>query len=597
MLRQLGEKGIIRQVALLFFVGILLTGLVTFMVQRALADGQVKEHMKRIAAANSVEVVMAIKEFPAYDWLIHYWYDNYETLDIEYDASYEKGTKTEEKCRILSDHVPDVEFKYLTEEELETYSPEDQKLYAEIAYSWLITRLDQIKMTNGIDYLFGVVTEPPYDHQFFLFSAADEGSVRGTNYEEVYPIGVQVDVSAIQREAMNNAVKNTSYLAYAGEYMDYYSLFDSDDGKSLLIGMTFSLNDINSSISNQTYKGLYTAVFNQLFMAFICLLLIFFYVLRPLKEIIGYIRGYTETKDSKEIASRLMKVRPDNEIGQLSCDLETLAEEMDKYHNEIESISAERERINTELGLASRIQAATLPSKFPAFPERKEFDIFASMDPAREVGGDFYDFYMIDEDHLAVVIADVSGKGIPAALFMMVSKIMIENQAKSGKSPSQVIRDVNEAICSNNKEEMFVTVWLGILEISTGKLTYTNAGHEYAAVKNGKGRFDIIKERHGFIVGGMSGINYRESTITLEPGSRVFIYTDGVPEATRGDSAMFGLNRMLDTLNEDPDCDPETAVKNMKAAVNEFVGDAEQFDDLTVLCLSYEGPEKGESHE
>ena len=327
-------------------------------------------------------------------------------------------------------------------------------------------------------------------------------------------------------------------------------------------------------------------------MALICLLLLFYWVLKPLKEVIENIQLYKENKNSKEIAANLSNVNPRNEIGQLSKDLTSLAEEMDNYHIQIESITAEKERISTELELASRIQAATLPSKFPAFPERKEFDVFASMTPAKEVGGDFYDFYLIDDDHIAIVMADVSGKGVPAALFMMVSKILLENHAKQGKSPSQIITDVNNAICSNNREEMFVTVWLGILEISTGRLTYTNAGHEYPAIRQGDGSFEIMKERHGFIVGGMGGVNYREGEMTLKPGSRIFLYTDGVPEATAADKSMFGMERMEETLNNIKDDSPEGIVSGIKDAVAEFVGEAEQFDDLTVLCLSYEGPEK-----
>ena len=258
---------------------------------------------------------------------------------------------------------------------------------------------------------------------------------------------------------------------------------------------------------------------------------------------------------------------------------------MDKQRNLTESTA----RIGTELNLAKRIQADMLPNLFPAFPERDEFDLYASMDPAKEVGGDFYDFFMIDEDHLGMVIADVSGKGIPAAMFMMFSKNIIANNAMLGKLPAKALEDANNSICKNNSEEMFVTVWLGILEISTGHVVAANAGHEYPAIKSADGGFELFKDKHGLVVGGMEGLRYREYELQLEPGSKIFVYTDGVPEATNADEEMFGTDRMIEALNTDPGAAPKQILKNVRSAVDDFVKDAEQFDDLTMLCLEYRG--------
>lgn len=250
----------------------------------------------------------------------------------------------------------------------------------------------------------------------------------------------------------------------------------------------------------------------------------------------------------------------------------------------------ETARIESELNLATRIQAAMLPSAFPAFPDRTDFDIYGSMDPAREVGGDFFDFFFVDDDHLCMIIADVSGKGIPAALFMMASKIILANNAKSGKSPAQILMDTNAAICSNNREEMFVTVWLGILELSTGRLTASNAGHEFPVLKKPDGSFELLRGKHGLVIGAMEGTQYREYTLSMEPGSKMFVYTDGLPEATDAGNGMFGMERMLAALNTAPEASPEQILKNVRAAVDRFVKDAEQFDDLTMLCFEYKGP-------
>ncbi len=209
------------------------------------------------------------------------------------------------------------------------------------------------------------------------------------------------------------------------------------------------------------------------------------------------------------------------------------------------------------------------------------------MDPAEEGGGDFYDFFLVDDDHLCMIMADVSGKGVPAALFMMASKIILDNNAMMGKTPAQILADTNAAICFNNREEMFVTVWIGILELSTGKLTAANAGHEYPVLRQPDGKFELFKDKHGFVIGGMDGMKYKDYELILEPGARVFLYTDGVPEATNAENALFGTERMIDALNRKLDAAPDEILKSVRAAVDDFVKDAEQFDDLTMLCLEY----------
>ena len=257
----------------------------------------------------------------------------------------------------------------------------------------------------------------------------------------------------------------------------------------------------------------------------------------------------------------------------------------EKKHRE----EAERQRISEELALGAQIQKGMLPSDFRAFSERSDFDIYASMTPAKEVGGDFYDIFLVDDDHLYMAIADVSGKGVPAALFMMASKIVPKYNAKMSSSPAQILKDTNDAICANNKQEMFVTVWIGILEISTGKLTACNAGHEYPVMKKPDGEFELIKDPHCFVVGGMENMTYREYELMLSPGTKLFLYTDGLPEATDAENELYGTERMLKALNREPDADPRKLLKNISADVDLFVKEAEQFDDLTMFCLEYKG--------
>ncbi len=274
-----------------------------------------------------------------------------------------------------------------------------------------------------------------------------------------------------------------------------------------------------------------------------------------------------------------------NEISGIGYAVDKMETDMLNYIENLTAITSEKERIGAELSIASTIQENSIPNLFPAFPHRKDFDIFASMTPAKEVGGDFYNFFLVDNDHLAMIIADVSGKGIPAALFMMVINILISDRTHMGGTPAEILTFVNDNICEHNKADMFVTVWLGILEVSTGKIIASNAGHDDPVVyRKGKG-FEVVKKPHSLVVGAMQGVKYKDFEIQLEEGDKVFLYTDGLPEATDKDNNMFGVDGMLGALNQYKDESPEDIIFGVKKNVDAFVAEAPQFDDLTMMCI------------
>jgi len=247
-------------------------------------------------------------------------------------------------------------------------------------------------------------------------------------------------------------------------------------------------------------------------------------------------------------------------------------------------------RISTELDLATAIQNNVIPHTFPAFPEREEFDLYASMDPAKEVGGDFYDFFAIDEKHLGLVIADVSGKGIPAALFMMISKVLIKNRAEMVSSPAKVLELVNRQLCENNQAEMFVTVWFGILNTETGLITAANAGHEYPVIKRAGGSFELFRDRHGFVLGGLDDVRFRDYEIQLDKGDVLFLHTDGVPEANNPEEKLFGMEAMLASLNSaDGGSGCRELLGTLRRDLDAFTRNAPQFDDITMLALKFNG--------
>ena len=323
------------------------------------------------------------------------------------------------------------------------------------------------------------------------------------------------------------------------------------------------------------------------------------HLVEPINEIAGAAKRYVSDKREGVAATdyfTMLNIRTGDELENLSLVMADMERDLSEYTENLIRATAERERIGTELSLATRIQADFLPNCFPAFPDRKDFDIYASMRPAKEVGGDFYDFFLVDDDHLALVMADVSGKGVPAALFMMVSKILVKNHLTSGLSPAQTLELFNRQICSNNQEEMFVTLWLGVLDLTTGCLTAANAGHERPVLKMPDGDFAVIKDPHGFVVGGLEGMKYRNYEMQMDPDAKLFLYTDGVPEAMNGNGTLFGTQRMVQALQRTQDSSPEEILAAVDAAVSDFAADAPQFDDLTMLCVHYLGrnEKKGE---
>ena len=333
--------------------------------------------------------------------------------------------------------------------------------------------------------------------------------------------------------------------------------------------------------------------------SFNILLYLFIYLkaVRPLTQINNGMLEYIRTKDSAKAEENMGKIRETNEIGLLADNFSALTREIDRYTAENLDLTRERQRVSTELELAARIQADSLSTDFP---ERPEFSMFALMDPAKEVGGDFYDFFFTDENHLGLVIADVSGKGVPAALFMMMAKNMIRNYALAGLSPGEVMNRTNESLCENNKNGMFLTAWFGLLDLRTGRVAASNAGHEYPMLREADAPFELFREKHNIPLGIARLKPYMEYEFSLQKGGTLFLYTDGAAEATDAEDQLFGTDRMLEALNREPDAEPEKLTENMKEAIHQFVGDAPQFDDTTMLCIKLkrtaeEGPRKTES--
>lgn len=385
----------------------------------------------------------------------------------------------------------------------------------------------------------------------------------------------------------------TNYEEYGWLCSTCVPVYDKD---GTVIAQSFV--DISmQSVMNDCHKYLERLLF---IMGIITILLVVFYiwivdksVIMPINKVSTAAKNYMSQSDQEmqhnESYFKQLEIHTGDEIENLAQAMSMMEESINSYIDNLTKITAEKERIGAELSLATEIQASYLPNIFPPFPERTEFTLFASMRPAKEVGGDFYDFFLIDEDHLGLVIADVSGKGVPAALFMMISKTLIKNQAQFEQSPGKVLANVNKQLCENNEADMFVTVWLGILEISTGVLKTASAGHEYPAICRAEGNFELFKDKHGMPLGAFPGVKYREEEILLHKEDIIFVYTDGVAEATNPSEELFGTERMLETLNYCKEKDCEGIIHGIQKSIDTFVGEAPQFDDITMLVLKMNG--------
>ena len=463
---------------------------------------------------------------------------------------------------------------------------------AEYVETW--NNMDRLCNSSGATFIYVIIPTEDYSHIRFVFSTIDHNSkyskykfwfLRETTNEEYKQKYRALYEGTADRETV---IRDKGYIETDAHITLIVPLKDSEGKVQGLLCVQRQMDVLTSFRNRFLNRIIISLVILIVVVIVVQSLFLNWTLLRPLKLISSEAIRFSNENSvpEKKLAE---SVRNRDEIGALAESIDVMEEQVHDYIENITKITAEKQRISTELDLATRIQTSMLPNTFPAFPERPEFDIFASMDPAREVGGDFYDFFMVDDDHLYMTIADVSGKGVPAALFMMASRILLANNAKMGKSPAEVLRLTNESICRNNREEMFVTVWAGVLEISTGKLIAANAGHEYPVLKQPDGQFEIVKDKHGFVIGGMSGAKYAEYELLLKPGAKLFLYTDGVPEATDENKELYGVDRLLDALNAKEATVAEEMLKNVRKAVDDFVKDAEQFDDLTMLGLIYKG--------
>lgn len=490
----------------------------------------------------------------------------------------ESAYATADTCvtTIDGDHVAE----YLTNDE---YAQE----YEEIA-----EKLQTLADTQDVTYISVIILDETYTNMVYVFS------IEGVNYDyPLYDPGYEREATnedyieayeKVYTEQSRETVVRGSESTTGAHITVHVPVLDSAGNVSAILYVQKQMSNLESAgIKYRVNIACVTVLLIAISVITIVLLMrrqLINPILRLNEETERFAREHTVNKDELE---KLTKTK--DEVALISEGIYRMEREIVTSQAELIEITGEKERIGAELDIARQIQADMLPSVFPPFPEIGALDIYAVMTPAREVGGDYYDYYMLDNDHMAIIMADVSGKGIPAALFMVTTKTLIKDRALMGGRPSEILKYVNERITGSNAMEMFVTVWCGILTVSTGEIIAANAGHEYPVIRRGNGKYELFKDKHSFVVAGLEDVVYSDYTFTLEKGGGLFLYTDGIPEANNEKGEMLGTAAMMDILNSYTGKEPEAVLKHVSLELEKFVGKAEPFDDTTMLFLEYRG--------
>ena len=452
---------------------------------------------------------------------------------------------------------------------------------------YMTVREQMNEISHNFDLMYCYVFVPHEDHLTYIWASDDE-DVMIIGMDDVYSDGgKEISYMAFSKEPEFEMISDTDKVY--GEFMvACVPIYDSSGEPVALAAADISTEKIRTAIFNAAMKIITITVIVML----VTVLIYYVYIKKNMIEPILQLNDTANGMINGFINSDIVRVdiHTNDEIEMLAHSLEKMDTDLRAYISENTRITAEKERIGAELDVATKIQANMLPSIFPPFPERNEFNLYAIMNPAKEVGGDFYDFFLIDNDHVALVMADVSGKGVPAALFMAVCKTLIKSAAKDDESPASIVSKVNERLCENNPDMMFVTVWVGIYTISSHEICYVNAGHEDPAIyRAATGHYELILEEHDMVLGFSAEAGFREHTITMSPGDRLFVYTDGVPEATSADDELFGTSRMLMSLDSSVSGSGRDTFEALREDIAAFTNGAEQFDDITMLSFEYRG--------
>ncbi len=451
-------------------------------------------------------------------------------------------------------------------------------------YYDILDFLNAYQVNSAIRYSYVFV--PEENDLIYVWDANMEEGACTLGQHENYMQGGKEAVEKVYKKNPEEEISLTNDATYGYIASAYSPLFDSTGTPVAVVGVDVFMPDLQKYMVQFLVKIIIAIIL----IVSIAVYLYFVFVKRQIVEPINTLR-----KASKSMVENLeneepiqISIKTGNEIEELFDSFKLMYDEIKEYIERLSFITAEKERIGAELNVATQIQSSMLPCIFPAFPERDEIDIYATMTPAKEVGGDFYDFFMVDDRHIAIVMADVSGKGVPAALFMVIGKTLIKDHTKPGRDLGEVFTEVNNILCESNDNGMFITAFEGVLDLVTGEFCYVNAGHEKPFIYHKNGKYEAYDVNPEFVLAAIEDIEYKQHTLQLNVGDKIFQYTDGVTEAVDKDNQLYKMDRLDNVLNQKCcECNPEETLKLVKEDIDAFVGDNDQFDDITMLCLEY----------
>ena len=458
-------------------------------------------------------------------------------------------------------------------------------------YNQIFSYLQIFKKNQNLAYLYIFVPdEEKITYIFDIYTTKEEkqftsdlGEIDYHDNETIY----QDVMSAYQKgETTNKFTVSKNRYGYLAS--SYAPIFDSSGAVCAVVGADISMDTILAQANSYIIVAVTVTIVLISIFLFILLHICKKRIIAPIESLTESAKNFVENGD--RITFKKLSIHTQDEIQTLSESFNKMSDDLTTYIDNLAKATAEKERIATELHVAKQIQRSMLPSTFPAYPNRAEFDIYASMVPAKEVGGDFYDFFLVGMDKLAFIIADVSGKGVPAALLMMSTRALIKNQVLTTTQLDEVLYTVNNQMCDNNEAGMFITAFLAVLDLKTGLLSYCNAGHNPPLLKRETEPFHWLKAEHNFILGGIPNKTYQTHQITLQNNDVVFLYTDGVTEATDKNSNLYSSKRLIKELNapilsQDSSC--KVIVTHIQTAVDQFSSGIQQTDDITMLCVKY----------
>ena len=447
-------------------------------------------------------------------------------------------------------------------------------------YQEEVEKLQKLAGANEVESVYILYAYPKDKITLYVADGSEVANNPG-DFDPLY----EVNYGVLEDPTIGFPAYITNTPEYGWLVSAAYPIYTSDGEVAAFGCVDISMNAIKAESRAFSIMLFIITIAIGLILTVIYILAIKRAVVSPINKLADAATSYV--KNDNEAGFKDIEITTGDEIESLSDAMKKMEQDIKDYIANLTAVTAEKERIGAELNVATQIQMDMLPRIFPTFTDKKEYELFASMDPAKEVGGDFYDFFIIDDTHLGLVVADVSGKGVPAALFMVIAKTLIKNRAMMGGTPGEVLAYANDQLCEGNDAELFVTVWFAIIDVTTGKGIAANAGHEHPAIRRAGGEFELSIYKHSVAVATMEGIKFREHEFELGHGDTLFCYTDGVTEATDAHNVLFGNDRLLEALNKDPDADAEQICKNVKESINEFVGEAPQFDDITMLCVKF----------